>query len=948
MEIYFLNNIYRMRTFYLSTVLTIVLLMSGINVFSIPAKPSPFVLKQTDGTELTVRLHGDENFHYYTTEDGYLLLPGDNGILCYAEIRSGNVQASSMKAQDTRKRTAEEFVFLQRIGKNLLPEALAIKQKTAPKRFKTPRRKSLTQYPTIGEQKALIILVQFTDRKFSIANPLEAFDNMINQPGYSDNDGTGSARDFFIENSNGQYLPEFDVFGPVTLANKMSYYGGNDREGNDQHPEEMIIEACKQLDSSINFADYDRDHDGFVDNIYVFYAGYGEADGGPSNSVWPHAWGVYSGASKTLVLDGVQIDSYACSNELEGGSGTVMNGIGTFCHEFSHVLGLPDLYATDYTGAFTPGEWSLMDMGSYNNDGRTPPYMSAFERYSLGWIEPTVITAADTTFVLPNLSENKAYLIKTEKENEYFMLENRQQENSDSYIPGHGMLIWHIDYNKNVWANNVVNNTIKHQYVDIVEADGTQNESSRSGDAFPGTSRITSITDDTNPNLKSWSGTRRNLSVFNIKEENGLITFNVIDPRVKPKAPESMDATQIGSTSFVANWEKTSGAISYELDLYTKVNENKNYLPDYQDKEITGDHSLLITGLIPETDYYYVVRSKTGQQVSENSEEIHVKTSKPGIDTMTPVANEATSVTSASFVANWNKLEDADNYLLYVYTKTGGEQENMSNDFTGGIASMLEGWKTTCTSEYSSSGYYGKESPALKFDKDGFMLESPVSEGQISSVSFWCRGASTAASNVLLISGYDGNIWNEIHSVSPIDNTAQTITLPEELFTGKNYYAIRFTYQKNGSGNLALDDVAIGYGGLRREMLPQFDGKSVGDVASVTVDGLESETEYYYAIRAASGDVPSKLSNEISVTTKTRESSIGCIQLTVDDIRVSYAGNQVTVENQTPEILEVSVYTPLGTCIENRKIGEGTTFIHLPEGQMYILKVGSLSYKIML
>lgn len=937
-----------MRRINLFIILTVVFIMSATIAYPIPAKPTPFVLKQADGTELTVRLRGDENFHYYTTDDGYLLLPGQNGILYYAEFSSGNVEPSAFKAKNIGQRSPDETNFLRTIRKDLTSQLLKSRQATSPQRYKMPRRKALTDYPTIGEQKALIILVEFTDRKFTIENPLEAFDDMINKPGYSDNNGTGSARDFFIENSDGQYLPEFDVFGPVTLSKKMSYYGGNNWSGNDEHPEEMVIEACKQLDGTINFADYDRDNDGVVDNVYIFYAGYGEADGGPANSVWPHAWGVKSGAGKDLILDGVRIDSYACSNELARGSGTNMNGIGTFCHEFSHVLGLPDLYATGYEDCFTPGKWSLMDYGPYNNDGKTPPYMSAFERYSLGWIEPAVVTASDTTFVLPGISENKAYLIKTEKANEYFMLENRQQESWDKYIPGHGMLLWHIDYNENVWANNVVNNTPSHQYVDIEEADGTQTESSRSEDAFPGTANKTSITDDTKPNWKSWNGSRRNLSVLNIKESDGLITFNVIDPRVKPDAPVSKEASQVSSTSFQANWEKVTVAIGYTLDVYTKTGETKNYLPGYQNKDVSGDDSLLITGLEPETDYYYVVRSTTGAQVSDDSEEIRVKTPKPGIDAFAPLAKEATSVTSGSFVANWDELEDADNYLLYVYKKTGGENVTMQTDFSDGASSLPEDWETTCSGVYTSTGFYGKASPALKFDKSGLTLQSPLSEGKITTVSFWCRGASTAKENVLLISGFDGNDWIEIRSISPIDNSAQTYTLPEDTYFDRNYYAIRFTYLKNGSGNLALDDVTIESGGIRKEMLPDYDGIPAGNVSSSPVEGLEPETEYYYAVQATDGELLSKLSNEIQVTTPTKENSIGCRQLTADDLRINSTGNRVTIENKTYGNLEVRIYTPLGECVASRSIGEGTSTIYLNAGQVYILKIGSFTYKIVL
>lgn len=937
-----------MKRFDFLFVVVLTLLLNCGKVYSIPARPTPFVLKQPNGTELTVKLHGDENHHYYTTPDGYLLLPDNNGVLCYAGIQAGNLVATTQQATEIKNRTANELNYLRSVNKDDLLQSLQAKVKTKEAQFKLSQRIVSQKYPTMGNQKALVILVQFTDRKFSVDDPLNAFDNMINQPGYSKNGGTGSARDFFIENSDGQYLPEFDVFGPVTLANKMSYYGGNDRNDNDQRPEEMVIEACKQLDSSINFADYDRDKDGFVDNVYVFYAGYGEADGGPKESVWPHAWEIYGGANKTLILDGVQINRYACSNELDGGSGTNMTGIGTICHEFSHVLGLPDLYATSYTSAFTPDAWSLMDLGSYNNDGRTPPYMSAYERYALGWIKPAVVTTADTTFVLPAIAENKAFIVKTAKENEYFLLENRQQNNWDTYIPGHGMLVWHIDYNERVWENNVVNNTPTHQYVDIEEADGTQTEGSRNGDAFPGSAKVTSITDDTKPNLKSWDGSRQNLSIFNIKEEDGLITFNVIDPRVKLDTPVSKEATKIGSSSFQANWEKSSKVLNYEIDVYKKTDGNSNYLSDYQDLKLNNSDSLLVTGLEPETDYYYVIRSITDLQSSNDSEEIHVKTTASGMDAFTPVANEATSVSWDSFIANWEDMEDADDYLLYVFKKTAGEDMVQENDFTGGIASMPEGWETTCSATYNSSGYYGESSPSLKFDKDKLTLESPVTEGKITSLSFWCRGASASEQNELKIDGFDGDNWNEIFSISPIDNSAKTYMLSEEEYFDKSYSAIRLTYFKNGSGNLALDDVKLESGGTQNEMISGYDGKNTGKVSTILVENLECETDYYYMIKAISGDLTSKLSNEISVTTNGKPDANKCLMLIPDDISVSSAGNTITVENRTSNELNVEIYNPLGLLIKTQKLPEGSSRIDLTSGQIYILKIGSLIVKTVL
>jgi M6 family metalloprotease-like protein len=192
---------------------------------------------------------------------------------------------------------------------------------------------------------------------------------------------SGSARQYFHDTSWGQYNPQFDVVGPYTLSQSYAYYGKN----NDANVGEMIRDACKMADEDgVDFTQYDNDNDGKVDFVYVLYAGYGEADGGPANTVWPHNYDLrYTGV--TCNVDGKTVRNYACSNEISYYS-KLYNGIGTFCHEFSHVLGLPDLYETNQTpkGLHTLLDWDILDYGPYNNDGNTPPAYSAYERFYMG------------------------------------------------------------------------------------------------------------------------------------------------------------------------------------------------------------------------------------------------------------------------------------------------------------------------------------------------------------------------------------------------------------------------------------------------------------------------------------------------------------------------------------------------------------------------------------
>lgn len=480
--------------------------------YAIPAKRGILNVEQPDGTTLRVQLTGDEWNHLYTTEDGYPLLYDGVAGYVYADVAAdGVLTPTSMTAANVESRTASARAFLSTVNR----EKATLQHKA--RSNKGTRGIGLfsdARYPVLGEQKALVILVEFQDVKFDSRNGAsykydtiedgytahDYFSDMLNQEGFCHFGGTGSVRDWFLFNSrdeegNSQFIPTFDVFGPVTLSKRMSYYGGNGLTGSDQHPDEMVAEACEALDDEIDFSEYDRDGDGMVDNVYVFYAGYGEADGGGANTIWPHSWDVRNGG-QYVTLDGVQLGRYGCSNETSYTS-KIPDGIGTFTHEFSHVMGLPDLYATSYSNAFTPGPYSVMDYGPYNNNGRTPPNYSAFERVALDWMTPKLFDYAEGDYVLPVMIDtNVAYKVpcyKNGKENEreYYLCEARPQVGNDAYIGGHGMLIWHVDYVPNIWANNSVNNTPSHQYVDLIEANGVRQEYGRPGTPFPGSGNVT-------------------------------------------------------------------------------------------------------------------------------------------------------------------------------------------------------------------------------------------------------------------------------------------------------------------------------------------------------------------------------------------------------------------------------------------------------------------------
>ncbi len=498
------------------------LLVATIAANAVPADPRPKHYVQPDGTTITVKKCGDEYGHFYLTEDGYLLVKRD-GYMRYANVdASGNIVVSDINASPAMLRTPVEESYLATVDMDKVYDAMA---NAKIQRTSSSRSAGLFPdacFPLTGSPKGIVILVEYQDVEFSIEDPYDYYYRLLNEPGFNENGAAGSAADYFSENSMGVFTPQFDVYGPVKLPKPRKYYGANNTTtGDDLRPEEMIIDGCKLLDDEIDFSIYDFDEDGFVDNVYVIYAGEGEAAYGSDDTVWPHAYNLSYNYSY-LWLDGVKVDRYACSNEISNG---VPDGIGNFVHEFSHVMGLPDLYSTVASTSFTPGDWSVMDIGSYNNDARTPPAYSAFERYALGWIEPYEIGSKEEAVTLDNIMTNQCCIIRTDDENEYFLLENRQLTGWDAYLPGHGMLVWHIHYDEKIWDGNTVNNKPYHQHVDLIEADNRRSELNRAGDAFPGTRNVTSITSTTTPALETWAKEPVDCPITDITEADGLISF---------------------------------------------------------------------------------------------------------------------------------------------------------------------------------------------------------------------------------------------------------------------------------------------------------------------------------------------------------------------------------------------------------------------------------------
>lgn len=383
-----------------------------------------------------------------------------------------------------------------------------------------------------GEFHGLVILVEFADTPFTITNPNHRFRAMLNKEGYDYQGAHGCARDYFIANSDSIFFPEFDIAGPVRLPKPMEYYGQNGDNREEIHAGEMVVEACKSASSEIDFSKYDSNNNGQVDMVYIFFASYCENENqNHTEYIWAHAGNI---VDSCLTLNNKTIGRYACSSEYIGKDSEEdrrMATIGTFCHEFSHVLGLPDFYNTMSGSGLTPGSLSVMDRGNYLDKGRCPAGYSSFEREYLGWMDIAAIEPSDTiSITLSPVSDYKktdslsyAFKIAIPDTEEYFYFENRQTEKWDQHLPATGLFIYHVDLSdEEAWDKNQVNVNSSHLNYQLVRQ-GVRAKLDYEYVPFPGKDNKTSFSPPT-----TWNGENANFELQNIREKGNCIEFNLI------------------------------------------------------------------------------------------------------------------------------------------------------------------------------------------------------------------------------------------------------------------------------------------------------------------------------------------------------------------------------------------------------------------------------------
>lgn len=692
-------------------------LLCATTVQAIPARGTPIVVHQADGTTITIVVRGDERSHWTSTIDGYQIVQ-QNGVYYYYEPQLSRSGGALRKASDPEARSAAETSALAGRTKGRLSRTI----KSPARQMSYPLAERLSTLKTEPSKavtipsRSLVLLVAFEDTPFRAEHSISDFDNLLNT-------GSTSARQYFTENSRGIYSPTFDIKGPYTLPHPVAYYGANDdEEGLDSDPKQMVIDACTVAAAQgVNFSIYDENKDGLVDNVYILYAGLNEADGGGDDTVWPHRWNLHG--KPATRFNGVLVWDYACGSELSASSvsgGGVLAGIGTFCHEFGHVLGLPDFYDTNYE---EDGEsvglyhFSIMGSGCYNNNGFTPPYYTSVDRWMLGWTQLHELEVGKEKTLQPVENEPNGWYIATGNPNEFYLVEARGSNRWDKFLYGSGLLIYHIDRSKNDvfgstaeerWRKNELNAYAAHPCARLIESGGAtlpslfpgQRESKMRSDVakifYPGSGNIDEFTGSSWGGI-NWHGNPVATELLSIKNQNGTVSFTT-------------RASQGLALPLSVQPSQRSVVVEISPLLYNKVSEGSSFVFSTQTqgqvtqrKLLTGRPlSITVSDLSPGTLYngtLWVISPEGHEEPLASADFITLPLSAPyavltGLKGRLPVGTQVhlgvmnlpARTTSVIFSINGTEIDGNS----YTFTSTGQQTVRCTISYSIGDIEIIE------------------------------------------------------------------------------------------------------------------------------------------------------------------------------------------------------------------------------------------------------------------
>lgn len=842
-------------------------LLASIAALAGPAYPGRIVRTQPDGSTIGIYLHGDEWHHWMTDDEGNVVKEDEDGFIRVVTQTPAQRTTLQQKGDERRAKAMAAFKEAAAASKN------------------------------VGSPKIPVLLVGFKDQAFT--KTAAEFNAMLNTPGYSDNNAVGSVLDYYRDNSFGEFTPVFEVLGPVTLDNNMSYYGGNDSNGDDKLPEMALVHAAQKLDATTDFSRYDNDGDGTVDFVLFYFAGCDEAQGASSNAIWSHAWylSASSNAYNSRTFDGVKLDRYFCTAELKGSSSAagVMCSIGTTCHEFAHTLGLPDFYDADYStngSAANTYDFDLMANGAYNNNSTTPPYFTAEELWEVGWLSgiPELSSTGAVTMKALNYPDAKtytAYKIPTSVTDEYFVLEVRGGTGWDAALPG-GLIAYHVDRSSSYvsrWSANTVNNYSAHPCCYIVQPSNPTSISEFTGSTmnrlvFGGTYKTFSPT--------AWDGNSTGFQFTNITYANGVATFNVVN------------GNSLGITGTVYDSDNNPIAgVTISLEVGTE--------PQAVRKNSEGPFTTLAKKIFLSSKKRSSIRTKAAAVTATTDANGYYSIELDAVGTYNVTASLDGYVSQTAVVSVTSLIETQNFYLL----REGEELPSQVIPFPDGDDGYIVG---SSTDELMGQNMFPISEMAKYAGK------------QIKSVSFYLYGdSSTSYSDVYAIVDY-GNTRKATVAVADDDVTVkgwttvdvrdQELIIPsdQDLYIGPAfkggyqengyYYALGAHYftEEDEEGNEVVPEWAANgwpYRGYAAEYNltstgTRYDWDLVFDIYITVGDYVKPDTGYNFIADPkkgsySAGDVFELVLNE---TTGTRKPA-SAIEWLIDDEPVS--GSSVTL-----------------------------------------------------
>ena len=889
------------------------LLSCALAAVAVPAKPGWVTLKQSDGTLLRVQAVGNAFNHALLTSDGLMVALGDDGDYYYKSSLTG---MSTVLAHEPSQRSASERAFIVSQHSNLTMTHKEFKPIQGRPFFGVGGSNADADVPSLGARKVPIILVEYQDKRFNNTRE-QIIQAMLT--------GNTSVQQYFKDQSNGKYDPDFEVFGIYTLSQNRQYYGGNTSGGDDKGLGSMVTEACQMAAADgVSFNRFDTNSDNYCDVVIVIYAGVGEAQASYTvpSAIWPCNWNLQSASYYGMGGNGafrpngsnVYVNNFAVFNELHGSSDntTTIDGIGTFCHEFGHCLGLPDFYDTNYGGHYGMGYWDIMDTGCYANDTYTPVGYSAYEKNFMGWID-YVIPHPGTHYTLPiwnqkNEETDKALFLQSDiNGNEYFIIENRRQQGWDRYLPGQGLLIHHITYSAERWSANTPNNQ-NIQLVTIMPADNSLSTNNESGDTWPQNNK-TEFTDNSTPaaklNMTASGNITGNAGYLGkpvtemVINGDGTASFwymkgAITDPTIQVSAENvNCGATQVNS-SVTKTFSVTGLALTNDITLTLNDPNGVFTVNPTVINSSNATNGVTVTVTFSPT----AVQNYTAELTlaSNGAENVTVNLTGQGlIETHTPVMQPAVEeyINLTEFRADWTDQTPAENvtsYTLEVMTKPDGpipveggvcdltDVEAVTNDngTLPNVAStatdyLPDGWSaenifyvnngfviTGASSSWWSTTYGALVSPTLDLTGNNKVTvvariksyyPSSYGVGQV-------RISTGSAQSDFTLGSSDEDDFQEITVVLNCSSSDRV-----RVQARANYIAIESVYIYAG-------DITTG---------AKFSANETGDAAYrlitditdrfYTVTGLEAEGTYVYKVKALYTDgTESEWSNQQEVT----------------------------------------------------------------------------------